>query len=97
MVEGRKEPGFLLQPRDPLGVVGKTGRKELERHPAAEPRVLGQVDLAHPAGTELAQHLVVAEELTGHSHTVTGYSFPLRLSLLSSAELSILSPILGQG
>ena len=41
------------------------GRKDLDRHVAAEAGVAGAVDLAHPAGPDRAQDLVRPEPRSG--------------------------------
>jgi hypothetical protein len=49
----------LVAQEEPLG-------KELERHPAAEPRILGLVDDTHAPAAELLEHAIVGDGLADH-------------------------------
>ena len=74
MVQRRGRARLLLEPRDPVPIQGQGLRQDLDRHLAAEPRVLRPVDLSHSARTEGRQDLVAAEASAGgecHEKTVT--------------------------
>ena len=58
VVERRDRARFSLEPLAHLGVVGKMRREDFHRDVAPEARVLGAVDLAHPARAERAENLV---------------------------------------
>ena len=49
---------FLREAAHPAFVPGEFVRQQLERDPAPEPRVAGQVDFAHPAPGQQRDHLV---------------------------------------
>ncbi len=49
MIERRRRPRLLLEARQPLGIRSELGRQHLDRHLAAQTRVLTEVDLAHAA------------------------------------------------
>src|SRR5712691_3926853 len=52
-----------------LGVRGKMGRKDFDRHDAVEARVLGSIDLSHASCTDRRQDLVGPEPRTlGQCH-----------------------------
>ncbi len=62
VVEGGGEARLLEQPVVGLFVGAQPLGQHLDRHLAAEPRVLGQVDLAHPALAEAADDLEALED-----------------------------------
>jgi hypothetical protein len=53
VVEGGEELGLALEAPEALGVLRDLRGEELDRHRAAELRVLGPEDLAHAAGADL--------------------------------------------
>jgi hypothetical protein len=57
MVEGRQRPGLAIEPGQSLRIGGELGRQHFECHLAVEGRVLGAVDLSHPAFAELGGEL----------------------------------------
>ena len=61
VIERRDGLGFSRESRATVGVIGQLRRQDLEGDLAIEPRVLGQIDLAHPARADLVQDLVVGE------------------------------------
>jgi hypothetical protein len=61
VIEGGQGPGLPLQALQTVGIAGQIGRQDLERHPALELGVLGQVDLPHPAGAQPGSDPVVGE------------------------------------
>ena len=52
VAERRQQPRLTLEPRDPIGAAGDLGRKDLDGDVAAEPRVVGAIDLAHAAAPQ---------------------------------------------
>ena len=52
MPERGGDVGLAVEPLPVLGVSGQRGRHDLQRVLAGEPRMLGQIHLAHAAGTE---------------------------------------------
>ena len=54
-----------LEAAEHLGVAGALGVDQLDRTGPLQQEVLGQVDLAHPAGAELHLNLVRTEACTG--------------------------------
>ena len=61
VIERRRGACFHLKPMKPIGVGGKGRREDFDRDIAAEARIAGAVDLAHPAGTDGGQDLIRAE------------------------------------
>src|SRR6266540_2645138 len=61
MVQSGCRPGFLLEPREPVGVLRELGWKNLQRDLAAEPGVARPVNLPHSARTERSENLVGAQ------------------------------------
>jgi hypothetical protein len=51
--------GLALEARQPLGVPGEVLGQDLDRHVAAERRVLGAPDHTHPALADLLDQAVV--------------------------------------
>src|SRR5262249_49892645 len=61
MIQGREQPRFALEARQPLGILGKISRQRLDRHIAAEPGVARAVNLAHTPRTKRSNDLERAE------------------------------------
>ena len=71
MVERGEEPAFALEPGESLGIRRESLGQELERDLAAELRVGGAVDLAHPTGPEGRGDPVLRERLSDHCGWLT--------------------------
>ena len=65
MVQDARGLGLLLEPAQPVRVLGERGGKDLDRDLARQPRVLRPVDLSHPSRADLREDLVGAEAGTG--------------------------------
>ena len=65
MIECRGRPGLAAEAGDGRGIVRHVLGQELQRHSSAELQVLGKVDDAHPAATELGFDPVVAHDHAG--------------------------------
>ena len=63
VIERRDRFGFALEPLPSVCIVRYLGRQDLERHLPFELGVLGGKDLAHAAGPELADDLIVSQRL----------------------------------
>ena len=74
VIQCRRGPRFLLEPREAFGIRGELARQHLDRHLAAQAGVLAEVDLAHAASTELLDDLVGAEGGADHWEPWTGTS-----------------------
>jgi hypothetical protein len=61
VAERARRAGLLLEALQALGIGGEGGRQDLDRHVAPQPRVVGAVHLAHPAGTQWRHDLVRAD------------------------------------
>ena len=61
MVERRCGARFLLEAADGVGVAGEPGPQQLHGDLAAKPRVVREVDLAHPATADERQHFVMSD------------------------------------
>ena len=61
MHQGRRHPDLALEPTERRDVAGLLGPDHLDGAGPAEPGVLGQVDLAHPAGAELPLDVIRAD------------------------------------
>ena len=59
----RDGPSLPLETRRRIGIRAQRIRQHLDRHVAAQPRVARTVDLAHPAGAQHPDDLVVSEIL----------------------------------
>ena len=59
MIERRDAPRFPLKALQTVFVPRKPGRDNLERELAAEPQILGEIHLAHPARPEVGQNAIV--------------------------------------
>ena len=64
MVERGEHLRFALETREPVGVVRRTSRQDFDRDIASELRVARAIDLAHAAGAEMGDDLVVRDPLT---------------------------------
>jgi hypothetical protein len=60
MVERGEDLGFALEASHTLSVCGEGFRQNLQRYVALQFRVLGAVNLAHPARADQADNLVRA-------------------------------------
>jgi hypothetical protein len=56
--------GFAVEPTPEFGVGRDIGRQDLERVVTRQPRMLGQVDLAHPPRPKQPDNPVPGEHLT---------------------------------
>ena len=65
MVQDPARAGLLLETAQAVGVGGEGRRQDLDRDVAAEPRVAGAVDLAHPPRADRREDLVGAESGAG--------------------------------
>jgi hypothetical protein len=90
VVEGGDDLRLPLESRPALGAFGKLGRKDFERDLAVELRVLGEVDLALPALSELLEDAVVRERPAYHPVTSAMATF-----LPSSNALECISTVIG--
>ena len=70
MVERRGQARLPLESQDRLGVSGKRGLQELERHRSRQPRILRLVDDAHAAAAKDADHIKVRDVAADHDVTV---------------------------
>ena len=61
MVQAGENLRLTLEPGQPIRIVGKRFRQDLQRHLTLELRVGRLVDLAHPALADQGGDLVVAE------------------------------------
>jgi hypothetical protein len=93
VLEARSRLGLAAEALDELAVLGEAGVQHLERDLALQVRVVGQPDIGHPAGADLAQHPVAAVHhgSLGHlSHASLpvwlGYS-PLRMVSATSRKI----------
>jgi hypothetical protein len=78
MVERRGRARFLLEPAQPVLIVGKRRRQNLDGDFAIEPAVTGAVDLADPARAERLKDSIRADELANHgAHLFPGARFQL--------------------
>jgi hypothetical protein len=78
VVEGREKVGLALEAAEALRVLHHLGRKHLDGHLAAQGRVGGPVDLAHPTGPEGGSDPVVRQRLADQS------ALPFVISVSSS-------------
>jgi hypothetical protein len=61
MVERRGGPGFLHETANAVRIARQFGRQQLDRDPAMQACVFGQIDLAHAAGAQLGDDAVVGK------------------------------------
>ncbi len=66
MVERRDGFRLPFETRSPLLARSQIGRKHFEGHIPVELRILGKVDVSHPARAELLENLVVGEGAPNH-------------------------------
>ena len=64
--ERRGEAGFPFESREPFGGHDRVGAQQLDRDFAAEAEILGAIDHAHTALTELVEQTIVRNEAWGH-------------------------------
>ena len=64
MIERDYGVRFLLKPLQALRIPGEAHGQKFERGFAARCNVGGQIDFAHPAGTDRFRNFVVADRLT---------------------------------
>src|ERR1051325_7007159 len=57
VIQCRSGARFLLKAAQAIGVFGEGRRQNLERHVAAEPAVVSQINFAHPAATNERKNL----------------------------------------
>jgi hypothetical protein len=69
MVKSGGGPRLALKPLERLRISAELGRQKLQRHAAAEPRVLGFVDDTHAAGAEGPENVVVGHARSNHEFT----------------------------
>ena len=65
VVQGREDFGLALEPGEALRVVGERVRSHLDRHVPVQRRVVGAVDLTHPAGANRRDDGVVPDGPAG--------------------------------
>ena len=64
MIEPDHRVRFLLKPLQPLSVTSKAQGQKFERGFATRCDVSGQIDFAHPTGTDRFRNFVVADRST---------------------------------
>jgi hypothetical protein len=69
MVERGRSASLPLKTLERCRISTKLRRKELQRHAAAEGRILGLEDDTHPAAAQLLQNAVVGNSLADHRLT----------------------------
>ena len=67
MIQSRGSARFALETLERLGVARQLVGQELQGDKAAEPRVFGLVNHAHPAAAQLLHNAVVRDGLPNHS------------------------------
>ena len=75
MVEGSEDLRFAFEAREPVRIGRERVGQNLERDVALQLRVARAIDLAHPAGAEQRDDLVVAEpgsSREGHTASIVG-------------------------
>ena len=65
MVECRGGQGLLLEPAQPIPILGNRFREDLDRNLAAKSGVARAIDFAHPARTERSEDLVRTQARAG--------------------------------
>ena len=77
VIERRGGAGFLLEAAQTVGITGELGGQHLDRDLATESRVFCQIDLAHSAGAELRDNLIMIEACArGNDHIYPFQSSP---------------------
>src|SRR5262245_41774380 len=72
VIEGGENPGFALEPRDAIPIVGGCVGQDLHRNAATELRIARAIDLTHSAGSERRDDFVEPESRAGgHRHRPT--------------------------
>jgi len=89
VVEGGEEAGLALEASQALRVRREGPGKHLDRHLAAEGRVLGAVDLTHATGAEAPADAIVGERLADHRGACKARRLSMILSGRSRAESGI--------
>jgi hypothetical protein len=59
VIQCRGRARLLPEPVQPLPVGGRILRQDLQRHPAVQPQILGEMNLTHPSGSDSPQDPVV--------------------------------------
>ncbi len=70
MLERGDRARLALEPRQAVGVVCERFGQHLQRHVTAELGVAGAIHLAHAAGADLLEDLVMAERLADHAVSI---------------------------
>jgi hypothetical protein len=65
VVQRGDRPGFAAEPFDAFRVARECRREDFQRDLASERRVLGPIDLAHPARSKRAEDFVVGKAGAG--------------------------------
>ena len=86
MVERARRPGFLLETGETLCVLAQGRREDLDCHITIEPRITRPIDLAHTAGADLRDDLVVGESLSDHQPSEFDRSGPIIVCLCSFSQ-----------
>ena len=68
MIERRCGFGFLDEPTHPVAILGDVIEQDLKSHLPFKSRVLGQIDLTHPAFSYGGDHLVMGYIFAGTRH-----------------------------
>jgi hypothetical protein len=69
MIQGGGGARLALEALAPIRIARQAVRQHHKRYPAPEPRVVGEIDLAHPAAAEQPLDPVVADR--GSDHVAT--------------------------
>ncbi len=72
MVQRREDLCLALEPRQPLGISGKGGRQDFDRHLTAEQGVCCPIHLAHPTNAEQRFDPIRAELRPHHDSAIIG-------------------------
>ena len=65
MIQRREHLRLAAEPRQPIGVAGHARRQDLHGHVAAQPRIAGAIDLAHPAAAQQRDDLIRPDPISG--------------------------------
>ena len=74
VIERGNGTGLALEAAQPLFVRQRPMREHLQRQPAAEPDVLGEVDLRHAARPEWLQHPIVGQQVAGAENPLHAFT-----------------------
>ena len=66
MVQRRRRLRFLDEPPPPLRIGRHFSRQNLDGDKAIQPRVLRLIDIAHAAGTQFLQQLILKDSCADH-------------------------------